>query len=200
MDCIPIVRVWRCWQSRSSRQWQRNKLFVADSMAVAKNIRSHPFTKMCKIGCGLTSRIDKRKALDSLRESRALELLARFELATSSLPRMRSTGWAIAAFRTALTLYNRGEEMSSLFWKNPKDFVGEKNVPGIVDQTIPGCSREKRGKKNEKRMLALLLTTSLYRGDIKKLSQQLLNMCEVERNSLFFYPLRERFIAMGLAF
>ena len=34
-----------------------------------------------------------------------LELLARFELATSSLPRMRSTDWAIAAFRWQLCHY-----------------------------------------------------------------------------------------------
>ena len=34
-----------------------------------------------------------------------LELLARFELATSSLPRMRSTGWAIAAFVRQLRYY-----------------------------------------------------------------------------------------------
>ena len=33
-----------------------------------------------------------------LRSGFFMELLARFELATSSLPRMRSTGWAIAAY------------------------------------------------------------------------------------------------------
>ncbi len=35
---------------------------------------------------------DKKKKAPKLKEFQGLELLARFELATSSLPRMRSTG------------------------------------------------------------------------------------------------------------
>ena len=47
-----------------------------------------------------------------------LELLARFELATSSLPRMRSTDWAIAAFRRQLCYYISGfSKCQALFEK-----------------------------------------------------------------------------------
>ena len=80
--------------------------------------------------------------------------------------------------------------------KSLKILSHKKNVPGIVDQTIPGCSREKRGKKNEKRMLALLLALLLYRYDIKKLSLELLNKCEVMK---LFTPFGQCFIAVLLS-
>ena len=51
-------------------------------------MRPHPFVQNGEKGCGLTYLWKKRKTLETRRESRALELLARFELATSSLPRM----------------------------------------------------------------------------------------------------------------
>ena len=49
-----------------------------------------------KMTAGLRNKIDAKKP-DSRKNQAFLELLARFELATSSLPRMRSTYWATAA-------------------------------------------------------------------------------------------------------
>ena len=49
-----------------------------------------------KMTAGFRNKIDAKKP-DSRKNQAFLELLARFELATSSLPRMRSTYWATAA-------------------------------------------------------------------------------------------------------
>ena len=47
---------------------------------------THPFTKNNEKGCVLKTAVGKAKALENTRFSRALELLGRFELPTSSLP------------------------------------------------------------------------------------------------------------------
>ena len=79
-------------------------------------IRPHPFIQKWQKGMRSNHILQNReiqgfllkkalKAKENLwnpKISEALELLARFELATSSLPRMRSTDWAIAAFSFGL--------------------------------------------------------------------------------------------------
>lgn len=63
-------------------------------------------------------------------------------------------------------------------------------IPGRVDQTLPGISIEKRGKKMKKRSISLL--TLLYPGDFKKISGQMLNMYEAGKKSdpIFVHSVR----------
>ena len=63
------------------------------------------------------------------RSFKGLELLARFELATSSLPRMRSTDWAIAAYSVhrcpwQLAHYTIWIDICQVEFKNSLDFSG----------------------------------------------------------------------------
>ena len=57
-----------------------------------------PFTPQIFTGFDSSKGISNKKSAIPDGMTDFLELLARFELATSSLPRMRSTGWAIAAY------------------------------------------------------------------------------------------------------
>ena len=65
-----------------------------------------------------------KKTADPFGSTVFLELLARFELATSSLPRMRSTGWAIAAYcADSLCIILQCQQIVKWFLRNNSFFV-----------------------------------------------------------------------------
>ena len=69
-----------------------------------------------------------------------MELLARFELATSSLPRMRSTDWAIAACRvsqTASVLYNTLPKLSRAKIKKIPENLSAFDTAGFEQRNNP---------------------------------------------------------------
>ena len=99
-----------------------------------------------------------------------LELLARFELATSSLPRMRSTDRAIAAlcadqlqYYTAWRMICQG--IFRFFWGI---FLSIHGTPRIVTRMIQGYFGEKGGRNMKRNENHFIVCLSNSRGLSKK--------------------------------